>query len=248
VVTERISTAFLSHASEALAKALSGNEIVRITSAHAVDHAVDIPHASYPFQAPNKRTALFENLQRFSPQQQYEILRELTDKVAYWGSAQEIDRKAATDLKHKLHMQYGHLSTSLDEGVNESVVTRARHLLDDYPEAKKLFDGALSKYRAHSYTRNALDDMRLALETLLKGLLANERSLENQVASVGQFVSEHGGSPQLANMFQKLIDYYTKYQNTYVKHNDAVPLAEVEFVVDITASFMKHLVQIKGGK
>ncbi len=40
--------------------------------------------------------------------------------------------------------------------------------------------------------------MRLGLEVLLKAILKNERSLENQVSSVGQFVKQQGGSPQLA--------------------------------------------------
>ena len=50
---------------------------------------------------------------------------------------------------------------------------------------------------------------------------------------------------ELANMLVKLIDYYTKYQNTYIKHGDAVPTAEAEFILEITACFMKHLIRIK---
>ena len=65
-----ITTAFLSHAAEVLAGGLSGSQIVRVTSAFAADFGVDIPHATYPFDAGNKRTALFENLRKFSPEQQ----------------------------------------------------------------------------------------------------------------------------------------------------------------------------------
>jgi hypothetical protein len=46
-------------------------------------------------------------------------------------------------------------------------------------------------------------------------------------------------------MFEKLIDYYSKYQNTYVKHYDAVPMSEAEFVLELTACFMKHLMRIR---
>ncbi len=45
-------------------------------------------------------------------------------------------------------------------------------------------------------------------------------------------------------MFVKLVDYYTKYQNSYVKHNDAVIEEEVEFIFELTSSFMKHLVRL----
>lgn len=45
-------------------------------------------------------------------------------------------------------------------------------------------------------------------------------------------------------MFVKLVDYYAKYQNSYVKHDDAVIGEEVEFVIELTSSFMKHLVRL----
>jgi hypothetical protein len=46
-------------------------------------------------------------------------------------------------------------------------------------------------------------------------------------------------------MFSKLIDYCCKYQNTYAKLDDAV-IEEVEFIIEITAAFMKHFVQLAG--
>jgi hypothetical protein len=58
------------------------------------------------------------------------------------------------------------------------------------------------------------------------------------------FLKQKGDSPELTNMFQKLLEYYAKYQNTYVKHNDAVIEEEIEIVFEITASFMKHLVRL----
>ena len=45
-------------------------------------------------------------------------------------------------------------------------------------------------------------------------------------------------------MFVKLIDYYTKYQNTYIKHDAAVLNAEIDFVFEITSSFMKHQIRL----
>jgi hypothetical protein len=67
---------------------------------------------------------------------------------------------------------------------------------------------------------------------------------ENQLALLGPFLKQKGDSPELTNMFQKLLEYYAKYQNTYVKHNDAVIEEEIEIVFEITASFMKHLVRL----
>jgi len=45
-------------------------------------------------------------------------------------------------------------------------------------------------------------------------------------------------------MFVKLLDYYAKYNNSYVKHDDAVIEEEIEFILEITSSFMKHLVRL----
>ena len=46
-------------------------------------------------------------------------------------------------------------------------------------------------------------------------------------------------------MFRTLVKYYSNYQNSFVKHNDAVIEEEIEFVFEVTSSFMKHLVKIK---
>jgi hypothetical protein len=82
------------------------------------------------------------------------------------------------------------------------------------------------------------------LEKLLQTLLRNSRPLENQIAALGGFVKQRGGSPELSNMFVKLVEYYGKYQNTYVKHDDAIIEEEIEFILEITSTFMKHFVRI----
>jgi len=86
----------------------------------------------------------------------------------------------------------------------------------------------------------------LALELLLKSLFSSNKSLENQITNIGQFIKDRKGSSEFANMFVKLLDYYCKYQNNYIKHDDAVIEEEIEFVMEITSSFMKHLVRLAG--
>ncbi|MCS0627875.1 hypothetical protein NX786_00745 [Telluria mixta] len=89
-----------------------------------------------------------------------------------------------------------------------------------------------------------MDDLRLALEVLLHSLLNNHKSLENQTQPLGAFIKQPKGSPELANMFCKLFEYYSKYQNTYVKHDAAVVEEEVDFIFEVTSCFMRHLVRI----
>ena len=95
------------------------------------------------------------------------------------------------------------------------------------------------------FQRNLLDDLRLSLELLLKSIIGNNKSLENQLGDIGTFIQSKNGSKELNNMFVKLIDYYSKYNNTYVKHDDAVIENEIEIIFEMTSSFMKFLARLK---
>jgi len=235
---------FLNHAADVLAdtnKGLSGSRIASHCSAYAVEYGVDIPHSSYPFSRdlPNKRTALKENLRSFSPEQQFRIIKELCELEEFK------DNKEARDLKIKLVTRYGHLNSGNQSSeVNEVLIEETRHWLSECPESLKLYENALSKYEMKLFQRNLLDDLRLSLEILLKNLLGSNKSLENQQASLGGFLEKRGTSTELRNMFLKLIDYYTKFHNSYVKHNDSVPEAEIEIIMEMTSSFMKFLIKL----
>ena len=242
---EEMPATFVKYAADILGETnggLSGSQIVSITAAHAVDFDVRLPHAAYPFikVGINKRTALFDNLMAFRPRDRYRVIKDICDKPFPEGH-----KPAVRSLKLKLFTKYGHLDEGpSSDAINENLVEQTRHWLDEFPEALQLFNEALQKQENGIFLRNLLDDLRLALEKLLQGLFSNNKSLENQTATLGQFLKAKGGSPELTNMFLKLLDYYAKYQNTYVKHSDAVIEEEIEFIFEITASFMKHLVRL----
>ena len=140
---EGISPAFINHATEVLAETqsgLSGPEIVRLISAYAVEYNINIPHASYPFDAPNKRTALYQNILPFSPSQQYRILRDLCDQA-------NNNPEQVRELKLKLVTRYSHLAPQHElDSVNETLIEQVRHWLDKYPESLELYNGALHKH------------------------------------------------------------------------------------------------------
>jgi hypothetical protein len=141
--------------------------------------------------------------------------------------------------------RFGHLALeSLGSSVNDDLVQQTRHWLDPYPESLKLYNQALEKHKNNVFARNLLDDLRLSLEKLVQGLLGNDRSLEKQLGDLGGWVKGKGGSTELRNMLVKLIEYYTKYQNEFVKHDDAVKEEEVGIMIELTSSFMKHLVRL----
>ena len=183
---------------------LSTSEIVNLCVAYAADYDVDIPHSSLPISAPNKRAALKQNLDRFLPEQQFKIIKELCEHDIFKENVE------VKNLKVQLLTRYGQLNKDA-EAVNETLID---------------------------------ETLRLSLELLLKSIFANGKSLENQIADLGAFIQSKGGSKELSNMFQKLVDYFSKYQNSYVKHDDNVIEEEIEFILELTSSFMKHLVRI----
>ena len=241
---EGIPPTFVQYAADILAdtaRGLSGSDIVRATAAYAVEYDVLLPPPTYPFQAANKRTALYENLMAFGPPQRYRIIKELCEHRSF-GFVPDAKRK---ELKIRLIARYGHLDPrDAPSEVNETLVEETRHWLQGYPEALSLYTQALEKYQHGAFSRNLLDDLRLALERLLRAIFQNDKSPENQISFIGAHIKAGGGSPELSNMFVKLIDYYAKYHNSYVKHDDAVVEEEIEFILEITSSFMKHLVRL----
>ena len=177
----------------------------------------------------------------FTPAQRYRIIRELCDHPAL----RERDRQAAETLKVTLVARYGHLADeALGPELDGALVERTQHFLGPFSDALGLYEQAVHKHTSGVFLRNVLDDLRLALELLMKALLGNDKSLENQIPVMGAFIKGKGGSSELANMFAKLIDYYAKYQNSHVKHHDAVIEEEVELIFELTSSFMKHLVRL----
>src|SRR5436190_23394752 len=93
------------------------------------------------------------------------------------------------------------------------LIKETKHWLEKYPDAYKEYLSALKKFDNKIYERNLLDDLRLSLELLLKNILHNTKSLENQVSDLGIYLKGKSISAEVINMFNKLLDYYVKYQN-----------------------------------
>ena len=87
-----------------------------------------------------------------------------------------------------------------------------------------------------------LDDLRLSYELLLKAILSNNKSLENQDAELGKYLKEQDVSNECRNMFQTLNNYFRNYNNTYIKHNDKVQTKEVDLIVNLTSSLINFVI------
>ena len=125
--------------------------------------------------------------------------------------------------------------------LDETLLDETLDGLGAFPDAKKLYDEALKAFRSGRTERHILDDLRLSIEHFLRTLLKNNKTLENQIAFLGQYQKAKGISPEITNMFQKLIDLFAQYQNTYVKHHDKVKPSEIEFIFNLTNTFYRFL-------
>lgn len=243
---QMIDNTFLTYASEILGDTntgLSGAQIVKYCNSYAIDFGVSIPISSSDFGkfgsvVANKRTALLKNLQAFNAAQQFRIIKELCELPVFTKN------QDVADLKIKLFSRYGNLA---GEKISETeLVQKTKHWLAGYPSSLKQYESALAKYEGGIFERNTLDDIRLSFELLVKDLLGNDKSLENQIGGICEILDRIGTSVELKNMVKKIIDYYTKFQNNHVKHDDSVNSNEIEYVIELTSVIMKFLIKASG--
>jgi hypothetical protein len=129
--------------------------------------------------------------------------------------------------------------------VERELIDNTTAILTAYPKAYAQYQSAMQKYTGGVFERNILDDMRLSLELLLKNILNNSKSLENNIDETGRFLEDNNVSNEIKNVFRKLLNYYSRYQNNHVKHNDNVPENELELIIELTSVFIKFVVSVK---
>ena len=192
---------------------------------------------SFPKNVPNKRTALFENLKCFSDVQRTHIIKELCELPEMENNPQ------VGILKKKLSERTG---STTKNSVDAKIIAKTQHWLASYPRALKSYEQAIEKFENGEYQRNTLDDMRFSLEMLIKDLLGNERSLENNKNDLGTQLKQKNVSSEFRNMVTTLITYFCSYQNDHVKHNDDIKENELEYTIEFTSTLMKFLIKTLG--
>ncbi|HNV29504.1 MAG TPA: hypothetical protein PKJ83_10240 [Cyclobacteriaceae bacterium] len=130
----------------------------------------------------------------------------------------------------------------LRPNINSDLTKKNLIQLKDFPDSGRLFQSALDKLNEGKHERNLIDDLRLSLECLLKQKFNNDKSLENQLENLGTYLKERNTSKEISNMFVKLIDYYSKYQNSNIKHNDSVKSDELDLLVNLTSTFINFII------
>jgi len=138
--------------------------------------------------------------------------------------------------------QFSHCSKQTDN-FEAGIMPLTYSQLSVCPAAQTVYKSGITKYAEKKFDRNVLDDMRLSLELLVKQILGNGKSLENQTSELGSKLS--GYHTEIRNLVIKTVDYLCKYQNHYVKHNDAVNPEEIDYIIEQTSATINFLIKVK---
>lgn len=120
--------------------------------------------------------------------------------------------------------------------------------LDRYDNTKKHFSNAVKMQRTKQNYRNIVDELRFSLESFFQQLFSNRKTLENQKNNVGEFLKNNNISPTISNMYIKLFNLYTIYNNDNAKHGDNITENEVDYLIYLTGSFIRLILQIEEEK
>lgn len=133
--------------------------------------------------------------------------------------------------------------------LDEKIVNENLVWLEGHPQVAKTFEEALKIYQSGDAAkyRNLLDNLRHSVEQLLKAVLKNQKPIEKQRDLLLPWLRSQGVHQQVVNMYCDLLDRFALYQNDAVKHNEKWVPAEVEFMIYLTGTFMRLLLQLENG-
>lgn len=127
--------------------------------------------------------------------------------------------------------------------VDQSLISYNLKHFNSFPASLELYSRAINNLNQGGVNRHIIDDLRLSLELLIREFLGNKKSLENQIGELGKIFKENEISKEAINMFLKLIDYFSKYQNENVKHGENINKKEIDFLINLTSTFIKLILQ-----
>ena len=229
-------------ASGTLNEVYSGTEIATLFAEYGAEFNSSVPFISTPF--PNftsKATAIQNNLQSFTEEQQFKIIKELCESVL----AQNPANKDVAKILKLLLKNYG--SVYSNDKIDRNIINETNTWLTASSRAKEEFEKAIQSYDNSIYNRYTLDSIRLAFEFFMQDILKNSKSLENQPieGELLPLLRKKGIPKEIINLVRLIIKGLISYQNENVKHSQSFTDLEVEFVIEQTSILMKLFAKIE---
>jgi len=137
----------------------------------------------------------------------------------------------------------------LDDVVDQNAVW-----LSSFPDIAKEYHNSLriaSTKETASY-RQALDGLRYSLENLLKLVLDNSKPLEKQKEPLQKWMKSKNVHAQIRNNYTTVLDQFTLYQNSSVKHSSnpdpdearSYSAAELEYMIYLTSTLIRFILEL----
>lgn len=229
-------------ASGTLNEVYSGTEIATLFAEYGAEFNSSVPFISTPF--PNftsKATAIQNNLQSFTEEQQFKIIKELCESVL----AQNPANKDVAKILKLLLKNYG--SVYSNDKIDRNIINETNTWLTASSRANEEFEKAIQSYDNSIYNRYTLDSIRLAFEFFMQDILKNSKSLENQPieGELLPLLRKKGIPKEIINLVRLIIKGLISYQNENVKHSQTFTDLEVEFVIEQTSILMKLFAKIE---
>ena len=169
---------------------LTTRMVLKISNSFSVKYNVPIPYEDLKDtqqKRSNKRTYLFENIMKFNPQQQREILEYIMN-LECLSSSETVQNKRAEYYERFGFLKHESLNQDSDELSKK---------LSKYPAAFKQYKSALEGIKKHENLRHIADDLRLCLELFLRAVFNNDKSLENQKSLLKPYFSDKKAKKKL---------------------------------------------------
>ena len=229
-------------ASGTLNEVYSGTEIATLFAEYGEEFNSSVPFISTPFQTfTSKATAIQNNLQSFTEEQQFKIIKELCESVL----AQNPANKDVAKILKLLLKNYG--SVYSNDKIDRNIINETNTWLTASSRAKEEFEKAIQSYDNSIYNRYTLDSISLAFEFFMQDILKNSKSLENQPieGELLPLLRKKGIPKEIINLVRLIIKGLISYQNENVKHSQTFTDLEVEFVIEQTSILMKLFAKIE---
>lgn len=231
----RIPLVLLNDVEDQISQHFSANELIDLTYEFAKSYNKSIPIDEPNYGSFNKKELLSTNLNVLSDNEKIEFL----SQIKYHSRLCEDDF-----LRDEIDLLVKDASNGVIKARNSFSTLLETYSIDLKNQWQRTY-----RFYDHLDYRNALDNMRLTIELLIKRITGSEASLENQKSALGKFFEDKDISKEVRNLFFKMLDMYEKIQNHEAKHNLPQNLnsKEIKFLMNQSTVIIKFLIDCDKG-
>lgn len=231
----RIPLVLLNDVEDQISQHFSTDELIDLTYEFAKGYNKEIPVVDSNFNFLSQKEILSKNLNVLSDNEKVEFL----SQIKYHSRLSEDDF-----LRDEIDLLVKNASNGVIKARNS-----VSSLLETYSIDLKNQWQRTYRFYDHLDYRNALDNMRLTIELLIKRITGSAASLENQKKPLGEFLEKKDISKEVRNLFFKMLDMYEKIQNHEAKHNLPQNLnsKEIKFLMNQSTVIIKFLIDCDKG-